>query len=193
MRNWNRKACRLFSKPDKGDGPWNREEGTMKQCFKLDSTSSTRVWMCSSKHTSRLWPQGPLTSPPPPCPGKFPGEWAAPATSASSPPTFFFTSGSVPTPSSAQEWFSWRSPRPSPRPNPKASSSVPSSAQNLILLTFYSLEFFLLGFGSKTLLVHTYFLALSPPQSLCPNFLPLVPPAEHFSTASVFSFFILLY
>lgn len=43
--------------------------------------------------------------------------------------------------------------------------------------------FVILPFGflkQDTLLVHTYFLALSPPQSLCPYFLPFVPPAEHF-------------
>lgn len=57
------------------------------------------------------------------------------------------------------------------------------------LLLFGILPFGLLK--QDTLLVHTYFLALSPPQSLCPYFLPFVPLAEHFPTASVFPFFIL--
>lgn len=42
-----------------------------------------------------------------------------------------------------------------------------------------------------TLLVHAYFLALSPLHSLCPYFLPSAPPAEQFSRESVFPFSVL--
>lgn len=66
---------------------------------------------------------------------------------------------------------------------PMASSSAPSSAWNLISLTFHSLELFPLSFCPQTpsWSMPTFWPFLFPPfPPLCPDFLPFVSPAEHF-------------